>query len=140
MKTNKKNNGERGSSLVEFVIVIPVFMTMVMMIFQYAVYYNSALLVRTAAEQAVEAARIGSTGDWSGDATLAYNSAIARLAPSLESQGSLQVVPVDVGNDRVRIVASVRGAESKSLVPGLNFPINIQVSAEADNTTIDRST
>ena len=101
-----RNNGsaDAGQGLVEFALVIPIFMTLLMGVIEFGFLYNSLLTVQYAARQGVSAA--AQAGGVDGADCSILNAVEHALAP-----------PVD--RDRVEFVDIFQSDSRGDLVPGI---------------------
>lgn len=114
---------ERGSTSVEFVILVPLMVLLLMAVVQLGVYFHTRAVVTTAARQGVDNARIL---DGTGDA-----GAIATDQFLDQSAAALRDRTVTV--DRTATEASVTVTGSVvSLIPFATFPLTVTVEAPVE--------
>jgi Flp pilus assembly protein TadG len=106
---------ERGSALVEAVLVFPALLLAVMLIVQFALYFHAQSVAEAAAQDAVTQAR--HTNGTETDARAAGYATLDRLGPRLLTRRD---VTVERGTETARATVSATVA---SLVPGLHLRI-----------------
>jgi len=122
--------GDRGQSTVEFALVLPLVVLVVLFIVQAGFVVRDQLLVSHAAREAARAAAV-SDADRSGAALRAARQAGALAAERL----SASAVMVD-GVASVRVVISYRSTTDiaiiGSLVPDIDLESTVQMRVESD--------
>jgi len=107
---------ERGAATTEIVLVMPAALFMVMMVFQFVLWYNARELVVAAAQDGAAAGRVER-----GDAAAARERADALLTRGRPALDAPARVSVERGADQIRV--EVRG-RVVTLVPGVNLDVH----------------
>ena len=111
----RRGRDERGSALVEAVLVFPALLLAVMLIIQFALYFHAQSVAEAAAQDAVTHAR--HTQGTEAEARAAGYAALDQLGPRLLTR---REVTVDRGPETARATVTATVA---SLVPGLHLRI-----------------
>jgi Flp pilus assembly protein TadG len=111
----RRGQDERGSALVEAVLVFPALLLAVMLIVQFALYFHAQSVAAAAAQDAVTQARHNSGTE--ADARAAGYATLDELGPRLLTR---REVTVERGTEEARVTVSATVA---SLVPGLHLRV-----------------
>lgn len=110
----------------EFVICATVMVLLLLVVVQVALYFHARAVATTAARQGLDHVRVvdGSIGDGVGTA----NAFLAQTGGGLERRG------VSASRSATRASVTVEG-EVVSVVPGVQLPIEVTVSAPVERIT-----
>ncbi|MEU5825611.1 TadE/TadG family type IV pilus assembly protein [Streptomyces sp. NPDC047803] len=111
---------DRGDSVVEFAVIIPVVLTVVFAAITGALYWHASTVAARAAQIGVDAGRSWDANP--GDGAAAARDFLAQTGKSVEGPQ----VTVDAGDDQIAVTVS--GTVS-SLVPGLTFTVRQRAQA-----------
>ncbi len=114
---------ERGSTTVEFVVLVPLMVMLFMVVVQFGVYFHTRAVATTAAHQAVDNARIL---DGTADAGTAAATQFLD-----QNAGALRDRDVSVERTDTAVRVTVTG-EVLSLIPFASFPLDVTVSAPVE--------
>ncbi len=115
--------GDPGSTTVEFVVLVPLMVLLLMVVVQFGVYFHTRAVVTTAAHQGADNARV-----LSGSAEAGDNAATQFLD---QSAGALHDRSVRVDRTDMQVTVTITG-EVVSLIPFASFPIDISISAPVE--------
>jgi len=118
-----RTQGERGSTTVEFVVLVPLMVLLLMVVVQFGVYFHTRAVATTAAHQGAENARI-----LDGTAE-AGNAAATQFLD--QNAGALRDRNVAVERNGTDVTVTVTG-EVTSLIPFASFPLDVTVSAPVE--------
>jgi Flp pilus assembly protein TadG len=114
---------ERGSTTVEFVVLVPLMVLLLMVVVQFGIYFHTRAVATTAAHQAADNARIL-------DGTAEAGSAAATQFLD-QNAGALRDQDVSVERSDTDVTVTVTG-EVLSLIPFASFPLDVTVSAPVE--------
>lgn len=115
---------ERGTATLEFAIVAPALMVLVLGILQFGLWYHAQHVTRTAA---IEAARSAAAEEGNADAAEARGTEV--LQAGLGSAAEEPTIAVTVDSDEARAVISAR-MRGLLPIPGLSsFALHAEASA-----------
>lgn len=115
--------GERGSTTVEFVVLVPLMVLLLMVVVQFGVYFHTRAVATTAAHQGADNARIL-------DGTSEAGTAAATQFLD-QNAGALRDRSVAVERTGTDVTVTVTG-EVLSLIPFASFPLDVRVSAPVE--------
>ena len=117
---------EEGAATAEVVLVTPVLLLLVMLVFQFALWYHGSHVATAAAQEGARAARVeGGTGNEGAARAQRFLDSLGR-----EVVGEPQVVAARDGSRGVARV-EIRG-KAVPVVPGLRLPIRAVSEAEIE--------
>ncbi|WP_240506706.1 TadE family protein [Thermoactinospora rubra] len=115
---------ERGASVVELAILMPVVLIVILLIVQFALIFHARQVADAAAREGARVARAAGVGegagDWQGAATQRARTIIGAMGPQILTKASVQ--PWQRGSHRG---VTVRGdaVAAVPLLPGMSFRI-----------------
>ena len=119
----RRLDAEHGSTSVEFVILVPLMVLLLMAVVQLGVYFHTRAVATTAARQGADTARIL---DGTSDAgTSAANQFLDQSAAALRDRS------VTVERSPVEVTVTVTGNVA-SLIPFATFPLEVTVEAPVE--------
>lgn len=124
---NHRPERERGSFTLELTVLFPVFLVLVLMIVQAALYFFARSIALSAAEQGADTARL------QGQSTAQGASTATTFATS-QGGGVLTELAVSTGSTPTQVTITVTG-RALTIVPGLGFTIRQVASAPRENYT-----
>ena len=120
---NQRCSRDRGSTSVEFVILVPLMVLLLMAVVQLGVYFHTRAVVTTAARQGVDNARVlDGTSDAGASTT---NQFLDQSAAALRDR------TVSVDRTASDVTVTVRGSVA-SLIPFASFPLTVTVEAPVE--------
>ena len=123
MRLRRRSENDRGSTTVEFVVLVPLMVLLLMVVVQFGVYFHTRAVVTTAARQGADNARTFDGTTEAGDA--------ATTQFLDQSAGALRDRTISVERTATEVTVTVTG-EVTSLIPFAVFPLTITVSAPVE--------
>lgn len=117
----RRENGERGTSTVETVVIYPVILLLIFTMVQAGLWYHSREVALHAANAASVAASAENASDGQGQAA---------ATAFVNRAGALREAGVSVSRGAETVTATVTG-RSPSLIPGMQLPLITQSSTSA---------
>ncbi|MCC9309958.1 pilus assembly protein [Kitasatospora sp. RB6PN24] len=120
-RLRQRLSGDRGSSTVEFLVITPLLLLIILTLVQFAMYYFATQVTQAAAQAGARKAREtadANPGSWQGLATQTASNRISSLGPQLVN-GSAQINPVHDG-DQVGLTIT---AQVVPVVPFLHLHV-----------------
>lgn len=115
--------GDRGSTTVEFVLLVPLMVLLLMVVVQFGVYFHTRAAVTTAAHQGADNARVLTGSVEAGD------TAATQFLD--QSAGALRNQSVQVNRTDSQVTVTITG-DVVSLIPFASFPIDITITAPVE--------
>jgi Flp pilus assembly protein TadG len=115
---------ERGAATTELVIVMPLLLSMVLVIAQWALWAHATHIAQAAASEALSAARVHG-------GTVAAGQAQAQHVLSQLGRGPLTSPQVSVTRDAHRAAVTITGAAT-SVLPFLRLPVHAEVAGPVE--------
>jgi Flp pilus assembly protein TadG len=119
----RQRGGERGSTTVEFVVLVPLMVLLLMVVVQFGVYFHTCAVVTTAARHGADDARVFTGTAEAGAA--ATEQFLDQAAGALRDRG------VTVDRSPTEVTITVTG-EVVSLIPFASFPVAVTVHAPVE--------
>ncbi|MGH9187784.1 MAG: TadE/TadG family type IV pilus assembly protein [Acidimicrobiales bacterium] len=114
---------DRGATAIEFVILVPVMVLLLMVVVQFGVYFHTRAVVTTAARHGVDDVRVlNGTAD---AATATTNQFLDQTAGALRNRS------VTVDRNAAEATVTVTG-DVLSLIPFVSFPVEVSVDAPVE--------
>lgn len=123
VKRHEPSSADRGSTTVEFVVLVPLMVLLLMVVVQFGVYFHTRAVVTTAARHGVDDARVlNGTPDAGSAATSQFLD---------QGAGALRDRTVSVDRTATEVTVTVTG-DVTSLIPFATFPLTVTVSAPVE--------
>lgn len=122
MRTGRLRD-ERGSTTVEFAVLLPLIVLLLMAVVQFGVYFHTRAVATTAARHGVDDARV-----LNGSADAGHAAATQFLD---QAAGALRGRGVAVERSATAVTVTVTG-EVVSLIPFASFPLRVTVAAPVE--------
>jgi Flp pilus assembly protein TadG len=115
---------ERGATTTELVIVMPLLLSMVLLIAQWALWAHATHIAQAAASEALSAARVHG-------GTVAAGQAQAQYVLDQLGRGPLTGPQVSVTRDAHRVAVTITGAAT-SVLPFLRLPVHAEAAGPVE--------